>query len=86
VRLLQALAFQIQHYEERALSALSVAVHLAELQGYIRRFVDEGAPMAALLSKFREQQCKQMPTPYLDTLIAAFPKQSKGHKRQLKQQ
>src|SRR3954447_2737317 len=29
-----------------------------------------------LLSKLREQQWKDKPTPYLDTLLAAFPQQS----------
>ena len=29
--------------------------------------------MAALLSKLRDQQRKQGPTPYLDTLLTAFP-------------
>ena len=79
---MQALAYQIRHQKMQALGALSEAVHLAEPEGYIRRFVDEGAPMAALLSKLREQQGKDGPTPYLDTLLAAFPQQSKAQKRQ----
>ncbi len=45
---------------------------------YIRSFVDEGLPMEALLSRLREQQRKDGPTtPYLDTLLAAFPQQPK---------
>jgi LuxR family transcriptional regulator, maltose regulon positive regulatory protein len=78
--LLQALAYQMCGQEEQALSALSEAVRLAEPEGYIRCFVDEGAPMAALLSQLREQG----PTPYLDTVLAAFPQQSKVRKRQSK--
>ncbi len=31
--------------------------------------------MAVLLSKLREQQRRQGPTPYLDTLLAAFPQE-----------
>jgi LuxR family maltose regulon positive regulatory protein len=85
IRILQALAYQMCHYEEQAISALSVAVHLAEPEGYIRHFVDEGPPMAALLSKLREQQREQGPASYLDTLLAAFPQQSKKSKRQSKQ-
>jgi LuxR family maltose regulon positive regulatory protein len=84
IRILQALAFQMCHYESRALSALSVAVHLAEPEDYIRRFLDEGAPMAALISKLREKQREQGPTPYLDTLLTAFSQQSKRPKHQSK--
>jgi len=83
--ILQALAYQMLQQETQALEALAKAVHLAEPQGYIRRFVDEGNLMAALLRKQREQQREAGPTPYLDTLLAAFPQQSKVHKRQSKQ-
>src|SRR5260370_28447776 len=55
VWLLQALAYQMCEQEEQALSTLSEAVRLAEPECYIRSFVDEGAPMAALLSQLREQ-------------------------------
>jgi len=85
VRILQALAYQLCHEETQALDILSEAVRLAEPEGYIRTFVDEGPPMAALLSQLREQRQKDGPTPYLDTLLAAFPKQSKIRKRQPKQ-
>jgi len=84
IRLLQALAYQMQHYEEQAISALSVAVRLAEPEGYIRHFTDEGPSMAILLSRLQKQQREQGLTPYLDTLLAAFPSQSKRHKRQSK--
>ncbi len=82
--ILQALAYQMLQQETQALEALAESVRLAEPQGYIRRFADEGTLMAALLSKLREQQRKTTPTPYLDTLLAAFPQQSKVHKRQPK--
>jgi LuxR family maltose regulon positive regulatory protein len=85
IRLLQALAHQMCYEETQALSILSEAVRLAEPEGYIRRFVDEGAPMAALLSQLREQRREVGPTPYLDTLLAAFPQQRKARKRQPKQ-
>jgi len=81
---LQALAYQMLQQETQALEALAKAVHLAEPQGYIRRFVDEGTRMAALLSKLQEQRHKAGPTPYLDTLLAVFPQQSKVCKRQPK--
>lgn len=84
MRLLQALAHQTYEDETKALCALSEAVRLAEPEGYIRSFVDEGAPMETLLSRLRELQCQDGPTPYLDTLLAVFPQQSKTHKRQPK--
>jgi LuxR family maltose regulon positive regulatory protein len=85
IRILQALAYQMCHQETKALDSLSEAVRLAELEGYIRSFVDEGPPIAALLSRLREEQRTSGPTPYLDTLLAAFPQQHKTHERQSKQ-
>jgi hypothetical protein len=41
--------------------------------------------MAALLDRLQEEQRKDGPTPYLDTLLAIFAEQSKAtHRRQLK--
>ena len=85
MRLLQALAHQMCQQEREALSALSQAVCLAEPEGYIRRFVDEGPRMAALLSRLREQRRRHGPTPYLDTVLAAFPKEGTGAKPQPQQ-
>ena len=76
IRLLQALAYQMHQQERQALDVLSEAVHRAEPEGSIRSFVDEGAPMEFLLSKLRQEQGKAGPTPYLDTVLAAFPQQS----------
>ena len=84
IRLLQALAWQMHGEQTLALDALVEAVHLAEPESYIRSFVDEGASMKALLSRLREKQRPSGPTPYLDTLLAAFQEQRKGQKRQLK--
>ncbi len=72
MKVLQALAYQMRQQEQEARSALALAVRLAEPEGYIRRFVDEGAPMELLLSQLREQERKQGPTPYLDSVLAAF--------------
>jgi LuxR family maltose regulon positive regulatory protein len=84
IQLLQALAHYMLQKEKLALDALSEAVKLAEPEGYIRSFVDEGALMAVLLSRLREQHRKDGPTPYLDGVLAAFP--SKAQKRQQKQE
>ena len=76
--LLQALALYRNHKEQEAFSALRHVVHLAEPESYIRRFVDEGLPMFALLSAFQKQERKQGPTPYLDSLLAAFAEEGIG--------
>ncbi len=76
--LLQARAYQMLHDEPQALSALAEAVHLGEPEGYIRSFVEEGAAMEALLYRLRKRHAKQGPTPYLDTLLAAFQQESKA--------
>jgi LuxR family maltose regulon positive regulatory protein len=76
IRLLQARAYQMLHEELQALSVLAETVHLAEPEGYIRSFVEEGATMVMLLTKLREVRRKDGPTPYLDRVLAAFPKLS----------
>jgi len=76
MRLLQALAYQMGHEETQALSALSKAIRLSEPEGYIRSFVDEGTQMGTLLSRLQEKQHQYGPTPYLNTLLAAFQQES----------
>ena len=48
---LRALALQARHESSEALAALERALVLAEPEGYVRLFVDEGAPMKTLLSE-----------------------------------
>jgi LuxR family maltose regulon positive regulatory protein len=79
IRILQALAYQMHQEEAQALSTLSEAVRLAEPEGYIRSFMDEGASMETLLYHLRRRDRKNGPTPYLDTLLAAFQQQSMVH-------
>ena len=74
--ILQALARQMLKEEEPAISALAQAVRLAEPEGYIRSFVNEGPPMAVLLATLRERERKRGPTPYLDGLLAAFAQEN----------
>lgn len=83
ILILQALAQQMCQQETQALKALSEAIRLGEPEGYIRSFVDEGLPMATLLSQLREEQRQQGPTPYLDTLLVAFPQQNKTQPEEL---
>jgi LuxR family maltose regulon positive regulatory protein len=73
MRLLEALAFQVNNQEPLALASLAQAVQLAEPEGYICSFVEDGSQMAALLTSLQDQQRRHGPTPYLDTVLAAFP-------------
>jgi LuxR family maltose regulon positive regulatory protein len=66
---LQTLAFQAQGDIDRALSALEQALSLAEPEGYVRTFVDEGEPMATLL---RRATAQGIAPNYVSKLLAAF--------------
>ena len=74
--ILQALARQMRREEQAAISTLAQVVRLAEPEGYIRSFVNEGAPMATLLATLREREQKRGPTPYLDSMLAAFAQEN----------
>jgi LuxR family maltose regulon positive regulatory protein len=76
IRLLQTLAHQMCQQDIQALGTLSEAVRLAEPEGYIRSFVDQGTPIEALVYQLRKRECRHGPTPYLDTVIAAFQQES----------
>ena len=69
VLVLQALSFQAQGNPPQAMMALSRAFELAEPQGYIRIFVDEGEPMLALL---HHAASRGVAPDYLDKVLAAF--------------
>ena len=70
VSVLQALIWQIQGNVERALTALQRALVLAEPEGYLRVFVDEGARMAVLL---RQAVTRGIRYEYVVRLLAAIP-------------
>jgi LuxR family maltose regulon positive regulatory protein len=70
ILLLKALTYQEQGNLASALSALASALEVAEPEGYIRTFVDEGPAMAALLRKRRAAQSGE--TEYVDKLLEAF--------------
>jgi LuxR family maltose regulon positive regulatory protein len=80
-QLLQALAHQMCQQEKRALDILSEALHLGEPEGYIRTFVDEGAQIETLLYQIHKRDSQIGPTPYLDTLLAAFQQEGKTHRQ-----
>jgi LuxR family maltose regulon positive regulatory protein len=54
----------------RAMQALAEALALAQSQGYLRLFLDQGPALADLLLRMRQHA--RGPVPYLDTLLASF--------------
>lgn len=66
---LQALALAIRGLRTEALGALYRALQLAAPAGYVRLFVDEGAPMAALL---RQAHVQGIASDYVDHLLSQF--------------
>ena len=85
----QALAHQVQGNLPLALASLERALILAEPEGYVRLFVDEGEPMRLLILDFRsriEKQSSDQGHPllgYVEKLLSAFEraveKQSTTH-------
>jgi LuxR family transcriptional regulator, maltose regulon positive regulatory protein len=71
ILVLQALAHEVQGNFPPALVSLERALTLAEPEGYVRIFVDEGPPMAALL---REAAKHGIAPNYVRQLLAAFGK------------
>jgi LuxR family maltose regulon positive regulatory protein len=74
---LEALTLQAKGKKERAVRTLAQALALAEPEGYVRTFVDEGPEMAALLSEGLEAQQRGRLTPdvpahYLRKLSASL--------------
>ena len=47
----QAIAYHAQGQSEQALARMEQAMEMAEPEGYVRVFVDQGAPMARLLRR-----------------------------------
>jgi len=72
ILVLRALALEAQGDRTSALSTLERALLLAAPEGYMRLFVDEGAPMLALL---RQAQARSRVPGYVATLLSAFGEQ-----------
>jgi LuxR family maltose regulon positive regulatory protein len=70
ILVLQALAYQAQGKSDNALETLNRALSLAELEGYIRVFLDEGQPMAQLLY---EATARGIAPEYAGRLLTQFP-------------
>jgi LuxR family transcriptional regulator, maltose regulon positive regulatory protein len=79
---LLALAHSVDGASTQALALLVAALRLAQPAGYIRTFVDEGAPMRALLQALRRQRpsikLDEKLLAYVDQLLAAFPAAATG--------
>jgi len=67
---LQTLAFDLCGNTDQAMSSLERALTLAEPEGFIRTFIDEGPPMASLLN---EALKRDIAPEYVQRLLAAFP-------------
>jgi LuxR family maltose regulon positive regulatory protein len=84
LQILQALALQVQGELERAVQALAQALAAAEPSGYVRLFLDEGAPMARLLKQFSlpdtEVAGQDISPGYVQKLLAEFSPKTNGQK------
>ena len=69
ILILQALAYHAQGDLPAALLPLQHALALAEPEGYVRMFLDEGSSMMQLL---REASAREIMPDYTDKLLAAF--------------
>ena len=69
ILILQALALQVRGEISQALASLDKGLSLAEAEGYMRTFVDEGAPMAALLGQAARRGTR---SGHVNRLLRAF--------------
>jgi LuxR family maltose regulon positive regulatory protein len=67
--LIKSQAYEANGQREQALALLKQALQLAEPEGYIRLFLDEGAPIVKLLLSLRETNPEQQA--YIQLLLAA---------------
>jgi LuxR family maltose regulon positive regulatory protein len=75
IHMLQALAWQARGDTDQAMAALERALFLAEPEGYVRIFVDEGELMADLL---RETAERGIAPNYASKLLSAFEAEAQG--------
>jgi LuxR family maltose regulon positive regulatory protein len=68
----QALVWRAHRRTTEALDTLDRALALAEPRGFVRTFLDLGAPMAELLQRYESQHRS---SPYLKRLLAAFARE-----------
>ena len=80
VMVLQAVALHAHGEKDKAVQLLGDALALAEPGGFIRIFVDEGLPMAQLLS---EAAARGIMPDYIGKLLAAFEAEDAEERRQI---
>jgi LuxR family maltose regulon positive regulatory protein len=80
---LKALALRDKDENNRAMDVMGRALALAEPEGYVRTFVDEGPPMAELLSGVLDAQqrgrldsLRRVPAHYLRKLLATLEREA----------
>ncbi|TFG64234.1 MAG: helix-turn-helix transcriptional regulator [Spirochaetales bacterium] len=78
ILVLQALAHEAKGDTPPALASLERALILAEPEGYVRIFADEGPSMAGLLTRMNDSRKSGTPgmEAYIHKLLAAFEKQT----------
>jgi len=81
ILILRALTVQAQGDGTDALASLEQVLSLAEPEGYMRIFVDEGAPMAELL---QAADARGVAPNYVAKLLAAFPDESRIENEELR--
>jgi LuxR family maltose regulon positive regulatory protein len=79
ILIVRALAQWAQEMHSDALATLERALRLAAPEGFVRRFVDEGPVMAAML---QASVARGIMPDYITRLLAAFPESDKGIRRQ----
>jgi LuxR family maltose regulon positive regulatory protein len=72
---LQALVWRALQHTPEALAALDRALTLAEPRGFVRTFLDLGAPMAELLQQYERHSGEHGASPYVRRLLAAFARE-----------
>jgi LuxR family maltose regulon positive regulatory protein len=78
---LQSIALQAKDEVDQALATLERALSLAEPEGYVRTFINEGEPMAKLL---RLAASRGIAKKYVKRLLASFQRPILGAESQLK--
>jgi len=80
ILLTQALVHQAQSNRSQALAVLGRALSLAEPEGYLRIFVDDGEAMQLLISDFRLMiaPCAHPLLGYVDRILDFFPQSAEG--------
>jgi LuxR family transcriptional regulator, maltose regulon positive regulatory protein len=73
VQMLEALAYKALDNPRKSLDLLEKSLSLAEPEGYVSLFVEEGNPMARLLYEAAQQKIKPE---YVHRLLEAFPRRT----------